>query len=81
MRYFFTLATSISFNKSEIAGLLARRVVTYLETGQAVERGELVGLIKFGSRVDLYVPADYHLEVRLRQKVIDGETVLARPPD
>ncbi len=74
-------AAGRKFGVRQIAGLLARRVVTYLETGRAVERGELIGLIKFGSRVDLYLPADYRLEVRPGQKMIDGETVMARPAD
>jgi len=62
----------------QIAGLLARRVVTYLETDQEVAKGQLMGVIKFGSRVDLLVPVSYHLEVEVGQKVIEGATVIAR---
>lgn len=68
----------------QIAGLLARRVVTYLETGQEVSRGELIGVIKFGSRVDVLIPVRYHLKAEVGQKVHEGLSVLARceePPD
>ncbi len=63
----------------QIAGLVARRVVCYLRASQAVRRGELMGLIKFGSRVDLLVPAGYRLEVREGQRLREGETPVARP--
>lgn len=62
----------------QIAGLLARRVVSYVETGQTVSRGELIGVIKFGSRVDLLLPATYHLEVEAGQKVHEGASIVAR---
>lgn len=67
------------FGVRQIAGLLARRVVSYCPLETVVERGELIGLIKFGSRVDLYLPPDYELQVRPGQKLIEGETVVARP--
>lgn len=62
----------------QIAGLLARRVVTYLEIDQTVTKGQLMGVIKFGSRVDLLVPVSYHLQVEIGQEVIEGRTVIAR---
>lgn len=62
----------------QIAGLLARRVVTYLHVGQEVTQGQLIGVIKFGSRVDLIVPVSYHVEVETGQQVIEGDTCLAR---
>jgi len=68
------------FGIRQIAGLLARRVVSYTEVGDDLERGELMGVIKFGSRVDLYVPGDYRLEVTEGQKLVEGETVVASPP-
>jgi phosphatidylserine decarboxylase len=61
----------------QIAGLLARRVVSYLEVGDRIERGELIGLIKFGSRVDLYLPASYRLKIEPGQTVHEGVTVMA----
>jgi phosphatidylserine decarboxylase len=64
----------------QIAGLLARRVVTYLELEEAVERGQLIGLIKFGSRVDLFLPLSYDLRVELGQRLSEGSTVVAIGP-
>jgi phosphatidylserine decarboxylase len=63
----------------QIAGLVARRVVCYLEEGQEVERGEYLGIIKFGSRVDLLVPEDYEVLVAVGEHVTNGLTPMARP--
>ena len=63
----------------QIAGLLARRVVCYLAAGDRVERGQPLGLIKFGSRVDLLVPASYRLMVRRGDRVRNGATPIASP--
>ncbi len=63
----------------QIAGLMARRVVCYLEQGQAVRRGEHLGLIKFGSRVDLLVPESYEILVAKGDRLRNGETPVARP--
>lgn len=62
----------------QIAGLLARRVVCHLREGQAVERGDHLGLIKFGSRVDLLVPCTYEVLVAEGQRLRNGETPVAR---
>ncbi len=62
----------------QIAGLIARRIVTYPEQGEHVERGERIGLIRFGSRVDLFIPLDWSLDCALGDKVAGGSTVLAR---
>ncbi len=64
----------------QIAGLMARRVVCYLEKGQAVRRGEHLGLIKFGSRVDLLVPMSYEILVKKGDRMRNGETPMARSP-
>ncbi len=61
----------------QIAGLLARRIVFNFGEGQLVQRGQRVGLIKFGSRVDVVVPAGAALQVKVGQRVKGGETVLA----
>ena len=61
----------------QIAGLIARRIVTYPEQGQHVERGERIGLIRFGSRVDLFIPLDWTLDCAVGDKVAGGSTVLA----
>jgi len=63
----------------QIAGLLARRVVCYLAAGDRVERGRPMGLIKFGSRVDLLVPASYRLMVQRGDRVRNGATPIAAP--
>jgi phosphatidylserine decarboxylase len=61
----------------QIAGLLARRIVFNYKEGDLVERGQRVGLIKFGSRVDVVVPADAELMVKVGQRVKGGASVLA----
>ncbi len=63
----------------QIAGAVARRVVCHLRVGDQVERGQLMGLIKFGSRVDLLVPVSYRILVREGQRLRTGETPVAEP--
>jgi phosphatidylserine decarboxylase len=63
----------------QIAGLLARRVVPYLGLGDSVRRGDLLGLIKFGSRVDVFVPPSYRVLVAVGARLRAGETPLASP--
>jgi len=62
----------------QIAGLIARRIITYLHQGETVAQGERVGLICFGSRVDLYLPASYQVQVTIGQKVKAGSSILGR---
>ena len=62
----------------QIAGLIARRIVTYPEQGGQVERGERIGLIRFGSRVDLFMPLPWSLDCAVGDKVAGGSTILAR---
>ncbi len=64
----------------QIAGLLARRIVCTLKEGDRVERGQRVGLIKFGSRVDVLMPADADLKVKTGSRVKGGSSVLAVMP-
>lgn len=64
----------------QVAGLIARRIVCYLEQGDKIAAGRRFGLIRFGSRVDLYIPKKMEPQVRIGQKVIAGETVLATIP-
>jgi phosphatidylserine decarboxylase len=61
----------------QIAGLLARRIVFQPREGDRVERGQRVGLIKFGSRVDVVLPAEAELRVKVGQRVKGGSSVLA----
>jgi phosphatidylserine decarboxylase len=65
----------------QIAGLLARRIVFNLKEGDSVERGQRVGLIKFGSRVDVLLPSEAVLRVKVGQRVKGGLSVLAAMPD
>ena len=64
----------------QIAGLLARRIVCNLKVGDRVERGQRVGLIKFGSRVDVLIPAEAELKVKTGSRVRGGSSVLAVLP-
>lgn len=61
----------------QIAGILARRIVNYLKTNDTVNQGEEFGFIKFGSRVDLFLPLNAKIVVQLNQDVRGGETVIA----
>ncbi|MEL1249970.1 phosphatidylserine decarboxylase [Aurantiacibacter gilvus] len=67
--------TAIGF--TQIAGLIARRIIPLAKPGDIVAAGQRVGLIRFGSRVDVYLPAGTDAKVLLGQRVIAGETVLA----
>ena len=61
----------------QIAGALARRIVNYAEVGENVQQGEDAGFIKFGSRVDLFLPLDCAITVKLNQKVTGAQTCIA----
>ncbi len=60
-----------------IAGVLARRIVPFVQAGDAVARGDRISLIQFGSRTDVYLPANARIKVKLGDHVVGGETVLA----
>ena len=62
----------------QIAGLVARRIVCFVKTGDRVGSGERFGLIRFGSRLDVYLPQGIDPLVRIGQTMVAGETVLAR---
>ena len=70
---------SVSFK--QVAGLLARRIVCNLKAGDRVERGQRMGLIKFGSRVDVLMPVEAQLRVTKGQHVAGGTSVLAVMPE
>ena len=63
----------------QIAGLIARRIVCNLNNNQEVQRGQRIGIIKFGSRVDLYIPENYNILVAKGQRVVGGETIISNP--
>lgn len=69
---------SVSFK--QIAGLLARRIVCDLKTGDTVQRGQRMGMIKFGSRVDVLMPADVELRVKPGDRVQGGSSILGVLP-
>lgn len=62
----------------QIAGLIARRIVTYNKINDTIHKGSCIGMIKFSSRVDHYLPDTIELNVTLEQKVKAGESVIAR---
>lgn len=66
---------------TQIAGLVARRIVPFVKPGDMVAAGQRIGLIRFGSRVDVYLPAGTAPKVALGQRIVAGETVLARIGD
>jgi len=61
---------------TQIAGLVARRIMSFVKEGDRVEAGERIGLIRFGSRVDVFLPAGTGSQVLLGQRTIAGETIL-----
>lgn len=67
-----------SWSMVQIAGLIARRIVCRVEPGDTLERGERFGMIRFGSRVDLYLPQGYGAAVRIGEQVFAGQSVTAR---
>lgn len=64
----------------QIAGLIARRIVCRVNPGDAVSRGDRFGLIRFGSRLDVYMPSNTQVQVQLGQKVFGGKTILGILP-
>ncbi len=76
------LTTSKNFHYAvvQIAGLVARRIVCWVGKGDTVERGSRFGLIRFGSRVDIYLPQQMQVEVRSGQRVRAGETIIGYIP-
>jgi phosphatidylserine decarboxylase len=82
-RQLFTLRSEsgIDVGFVQIAGLVARRIVKFIREGDRVLAGERVGLIRFGSRVDVYLPQGCAPKVALGQRTVAGETVIARLGD
>ena len=62
----------------QIAGLLARRIVSYVKPGQPLEKGERLGMICFGSRVDLYLPPEAEILVKVGDRVKAGSSIVAK---
>jgi phosphatidylserine decarboxylase len=70
-------ADGLRIGFTQIAGLVARRILSFVREGDDVEAGQRIGLIRFGSRVDVYLPAGTAPKVLLGQRAIAGETILA----
>ena len=64
----------------QIAGLIARRIVTYSKVGEAVKQGDRMGIIRFGSRVDVFIPVDAKLRAKVGDITVAGVTILAGLP-
>lgn len=71
-------ADGVRIGFTQIAGLVARRIVPFVKPGDIVARGQRIGLIRFGSRVDVYLPAGTSPRVALGQRTVAGETVIAK---
>jgi phosphatidylserine decarboxylase len=71
-------ADGLSIGFTQIAGLVARRIIPFVKPGDTVAKGQRIGLIRFGSRVDVYLPAGTSPQVLLGQRCIAGETVIAK---
>ncbi len=63
---------------TQIAGLIARRIVSYAKTNDAFQTGERYGIIRFGSRGDIFIPSNYDVSVLIGQTMIGGETIIAK---
>jgi phosphatidylserine decarboxylase len=63
---------------SQVTGLIARRIVCHAQAGQAYEKGQRFGLIRFGSRTDVYLPATALVTVKPGDKTVGGSTIIAR---
>jgi phosphatidylserine decarboxylase len=73
----FESSSGIKVGCVQIAGLVARRIVTFVSEGNTLEIGDRIGLIRFGSRVDVYLPPGVEPLVAIGQRAVGGETVLA----
>ena len=72
------LSDGRQYSVVQIAGLVARRIVCWSDEGSDMQRGERFGLIRFGSRLDIYLPSGAKPTVQIGQTMIAGETILAR---
>ena len=62
----------------QIAGLIARRILSFISEGHKIDKGDRIGLIRFGSRVDIYLPSNYQIKVNQNDIVVAGKTVIAK---
>lgn len=71
----------LSWEFVQISGLVARRIVCRADEGDELKRGERFGMIRFGSRVDVYIPEQYESAVKIGEQVFAGQSVLAKKKD
>jgi phosphatidylserine decarboxylase len=76
-QHFLIEGEGFDIGVTQIAGLVARRILTFVQEGDSVQSGQRIGMIRFGSRVDVYLPAGTGPRVLLGQRALAGETVLA----
>lgn len=76
--YHITAEDGSAWTMVQIAGLIARRIVCRVDEGDVLVRGQRFGMIRFGSRVDLYLPDDYSPSVSIGDQVFAGQTIVAR---
>jgi phosphatidylserine decarboxylase len=74
----YTNSSGKTFAIVQIAGLIARRIICEVKQGQNLNQGDRIGIIRFGSRVDLYFDNDYKLLAKQGQTVVAGESLLAK---
>jgi phosphatidylserine decarboxylase len=77
----FRARSGVDVTCVQVAGLIARRILCYVSAGTELQRGERFGFIRFGSRVDVYLPLDAQPVAAIGDKVYAAESVLARLPD
>lgn len=65
----------------QVAGLIARRIVCDVSKGDRVKKGDIIGLICYGSRLDIFLPKNFEIKVKLKDKTKAGETILGIPKD
>ncbi len=75
--YVIETASGVEIGAVQIAGLIARRIVTFVKEGSTIAIGERIGLIRFGSRMDVYLPPGNDALVAVGQRAVGGETVLS----
>ncbi len=74
----FETESGLKYKVIQIAGLVARRIVDYIEPNQKLDQGDIIGLIKLGSQVSLILPSTLEPAIGVGDKVIDGETIIAK---
>ncbi len=73
----FKMENGVEVMSRQIAGTVAQRIVNYKESGDNINQGEEYGFIRFGSRVDLFMPADTQVKAKLHSKTVGGKTIVA----